>query len=146
MRASAYNTVLADARGEAVNVEASAADHDSWGPDRHGAITHTNHYVSGRMLRYEADPAYAVRSARRLGRARQLLAELGSVPADGRALMTILSDHENGPDAICRHLADGDQDGTKTVFWCLADVTGREIRYGIGNPCRSRAQSYTFRR
>ncbi len=58
--------------------------------------------------------------------------------------MTILSDHENGPDAICRHLGDGDPDGTKTVFWCLADVTGRQIRYGHGNPCRSQAQSYTF--
>ncbi|HYA51127.1 MAG TPA: C45 family peptidase, partial [Streptosporangiaceae bacterium] len=142
MRASAYNTVLADARGEAVNVEASAADHECWGPDGRGAIIHTNHYVSGRMTRYEADQPYAVRSARRLDRARQLLAELGSTPADEQALMTILSDHENGQDAICRHPADGD--GTKTVFWCLADVTGRRIRYGPGNPCRSRAQSYTF--
>jgi isopenicillin-N N-acyltransferase like protein len=144
MRASAYNTVLADARGGAVNVEASATDHECWGPDGRGAIVHTNHYVSGRMARYEADRPYAVRSARRLDRARQLLAELGSMPADERALMTILSDHENGQDAICRHPADGDEDGTKTVFWCLADVTGRHIRYGPGNPCRSRAQSYRF--
>jgi isopenicillin-N N-acyltransferase like protein len=145
MRASAYNTVLADACGEAVNVEASAADHECWGPDGRGAIIHTNHYVSGRMTRYEADQPYAVRSARRLERARQLLAELSSTSTDEQALMTILSDHENGQDAICRHPADGDGDGTKTVFWCLADVTSRFIRYGPGNPCRSRAQSYTFR-
>lgn len=144
MRASAYNTVLADACGEAVNVEASAADHQCWGPDGRGAIIHTNHYVSARMARYEADRSYAVRSARRLDRARQLLAELGSTPAGEQALMAILSDHENGRDAICRHPADGDKDGTKTVFWCLADVTGRHIRYGLGNPCRSGAQSYTF--
>ena len=143
MRASAYNTVLADAR-EAVNVEASAADHECWGPDSGGAIVHTNHYVSERMARYEADRAYAGRSARRLGRARHLLAELGSTPADEQALMTILSDHENGRDSICRHPAGGDPDGTKTVFWCVADVTARHIRYGLGNPCRSRAQSYTF--
>jgi len=97
------------------------------------------------MTRYEADQPYAVRSARRLDRARQLLAQLSSTSTDEQALMTILSDHENGQDAICRHPPDGDGDGTKTVFWCLADVTSRFIRYGPGNPCRSRAQSYTFR-
>ena len=142
-RASAYNTVLADAR-EAVNVEASAADHECWGPDSRGAIAHTNHYVSDRMARYEGDRRYAGRSARRLGRARQLLAKLGPAAADEQALMAILSDHENGRDSICRHPAGGEPDGTKTVFWCLADVTAGHIRYGAGNPCRSRAQWYTF--
>lgn len=144
MRASAYNTVLAESGGEAVNVEASAADHECWGPDDRGAIVHTNHYVSGHMSRYEADESYAVRSARRFDRASELLAALGPGPADEAALMAILSDHENGQDAICRHLPEGAADGTKTVFWCLADVTARHIRYGLGNPCRASAQAYAF--
>lgn len=141
-RASAYNSVLADSRGSGVNVEASATDHEIWLPDRRGAIVHTNHYVSDRMAGYEADQPYAVRSARRLDRARQLLAEHGSAPLDQQALMAILSDHLNGQDAICRHPAG--ETGTKTVFWCVADVTDGRIDYGLGNPCRSRPQSYQF--
>ncbi|MHB1431638.1 MAG: C45 family autoproteolytic acyltransferase/hydrolase [Streptosporangiaceae bacterium] len=142
MRASAYNTVLASADGSALNVEASATDHESWPPDERGAIIHTNHYVSGRMTGYEADRPYAIRSARRLDRARQLLAEHGPVPVDQSVLMTILSDHQNGTDAICRHPAD--EGGTKTVFWCVADVASGRIGYGLGNPCASRPQSYQF--
>lgn len=143
MRASAYNTVLASADGSAVNVEASATDHERWQPDDRGAIIHTNHYVSGRMAAYEADRPYAIRSARRLDRARQLLAEHGPAPVDEPALKAILSDHQNGPDAICRHPAE--QGGTKTVFWCVADVAIGRIGYGLGNPCASRPQSYQFR-
>lgn len=141
-RASAYNSVLASADGRAVNVEASATDHEMWRPDSGGVIVHTNHYVSGRMARHEDDRPYAVRSARRLDRARQLLAERGAAPADRQALMAILSDHRNGQDAICRHPAG--ETGTKTVFWCLADVTEGRIDYGLGNPCRSVPQSYQF--
>lgn len=142
MRASAYNTVLASADGSAVNVEASATDHEAWHPDERGAIIHTNHYVSARMAAYEADAPYAVRSARRLNRASQLLAEHGTGPVDQHALKFILSDHRNGQDAICRHPAG--EGGTKTVFWCIADVTGGRVDYGLGNPCESRTQSYRF--
>lgn len=145
LRASAYNSVLADARGEAVNVEASATDHERWGPGDLQAIVHTNHYISDRMASYEADPAYAKRSARRFGRAKDLLAELGPAGIDERTLLAILSDHRNGQDAICRHPADpADTDAAKTVFWCLADVTAGQVRYGLGNPCRSAPQAYAF--
>lgn len=141
-RASAYNTVLASAGGEAVDIEASATDHEAWRAGDRGVIVHTNHYVSEHMVGYEADPSYAVRSGLRLGRARELLAGIGPGPIGRDALLAILSDHQNGDDAICRHPAD--PAGTKTVFWCLADVTQGAISYGLGNPCRSRTQTYEF--
>jgi hypothetical protein len=43
---------------------------------------------------------------------------------------------------VCRH-PEGDAT-TKTVFWCVADVTDGVITYGRGNPCDSIAQTYRF--
>lgn len=54
-----------------------------------------------------------------------------------------LADHAHAPTSICRH---GDGDGTKTVFWCLADVTAGEIAFGRGNACATVAQTYRFGR
>jgi hypothetical protein len=53
-----------------------------------------------------------------------------------------LQDHENAPDSICRHEAEGRT--TVTAFWCVADVTDGSIRYGRGNPCDSVTQEYRF--
>lgn len=131
-RASAYNTVLAARDGRAVNVEASATASFTWGPDETAALVHTNHYVSAVMQPYEDDPSYAVRSACRYERAQALARGLaGRVETDD--LRRLLSDHENGEDAICRHGTGAQR--IKTVFWCVADVTVGDIRYGGGNPC-----------
>lgn len=150
-RASAYNTVLADSRGGAVNIEASATDHHSWAPaGSPAAIVHTNHYASEHMLAYEGDKEYATHSAKRYDRARALLDEMqGRGEAiDESALLSILSDHENAPDSICRHAGQSDPDETQTVFWCVADVTAGRITFGRGNPCQARVdqeiQTYSF--
>jgi isopenicillin-N N-acyltransferase like protein len=145
-RASAYNTVLADNSGRCLNVEASATDCCSTGPDHRGTLAHTNHYVSETMSRFEDDPEYALRSRKRLERARTLIGSLDPTTADEGRLRSILSDHENGVDAICRHPAAVSPDAVKTVFWCIADVTEGRISYGRGNPCQSREQSYVFER
>ena len=55
----------------------------------------------------------------------------------------ILRDHERKPDSICRHPEFG-ADGSKTVFWCVADVSEGRIEFGRGNPCDSEAQEYVF--
>jgi hypothetical protein len=54
----------------------------------------------------------------------------------------LLSDHEGAPDSLCRHLHPGVT--SKTVFWCVADVTDGDIRYGRGNPCEPGEQRYVF--
>jgi acyl-CoA:6-aminopenicillanic acid acyl transferase len=123
-RASSYNWVLAAPDG-AANVEGSATDaHVRRGP----RLVHANHYAEPSMLRYEARPGYES-SRRRHRRAEELLAA-GASPRE------ILCDHEAG---ICRH---GDEEGTKTVFWCVADVRAGRIEYGRGAPCESTAQVY----
>jgi len=142
-RASSYNNVLVSRQGEVANVEGSAMAAEMTGPDERGHLVHTNHYVCDRMLGYEGDPEYAGHSAVRYRRAAELLeAEpAGTVTAEG--LRTMLSDHENPPDALCRHpeLWGGD---TATAFWCVADVTDMRIEFGRGNPCDSLSQEYAF--
>ena len=145
-RASSYNTVFAHRDGRVVNVEGSATDAEVTGLTRAGTIAHTNHYVCDRMLGYEGDPAYARRSAVRLGRALELLDGAdGSGPAPGSitsdALLAALSDHATAP-SICRH--DDGAETSVTAFWCLADVTVGVIRYGRGNPCRRDEARYRF--
>jgi hypothetical protein len=145
-RASSYNTVFAHRDGGVVNVEGSATDAELTHPSAAGTLAHTNHYACERMLRYEGDPAYAVRSAVRLARAIELLdgpsragAAAGSMT--GETLFAALCDHESRP-SLCRH--DDGTEGSVTCFWCVADVTAGLIAYGRGNPCRGNRAEYRF--
>jgi hypothetical protein len=141
-RASSYNTVFALRDGRVANVEGSATDAETWGLDERGTLAHTNHYVHARMRAYEGDPEYAATSSSvRYERACALLAGAAPGSIDATWLRTALSDHASRP-AICRHEADTAR--TRTVFWCIADVTAGEIRYGAGRPCASVEQRYAF--
>lgn len=146
-RASSYNTVFAHRDGRIVNVEGSATDAEVHGPNAAGALVHTNHYACDRMLRYEGDSAYALKSAVRYDRARALLEMAAGGPAPGSVtperLRAALSDHDTTP-PVCRHGEDPAEG--RTVFWCLADVTAGVITYGLGPPCESRATTHRFGR
>jgi isopenicillin-N N-acyltransferase-like protein len=135
-RASSYANLLSHRDGGVVCVEGSATDAELLRPSAEGTLSHTNHYVSPRMQRYEGDPEYAQRSAVRYRRALRWLAAGDITSAHLRAA---LCDHTDAPDSLCRHGAE-----TKTVFWCIADVTTGEIAYGRGNPCDSHEQRYAF--
>ncbi len=117
-------------------------------PSAAGTLAHTNHYACERMRRYEGDPAYALRSAVRLGRALELLdGPRGAGPEPGtitsERMLAFLADHATSP-SICRH--DDGSETSVTVFWCLADVTAGEIRYGLGPRCRGNETRYRFER
>jgi isopenicillin-N N-acyltransferase-like protein len=129
-RASSYNWVLASPEG-AVNVEGSATTAEVRELDGDGALVHTNHYEEPPMQRYARKRDHAGSRAR-YARAHELAAA-------GAPVAEILRDHANAPESICRH-----GDGTKTVFWCVADVAARRVEYGRGNPCASTAQIYEF--
>jgi hypothetical protein len=140
-RASSYNTIFATADGGVANVEGSATDAEVDGLGSGGWLAHANHYACARMARFEGDPAYALRSAVRHARAAELLAAAAPGSVDLAAMRGFIADHATEP-AICRHDASGD--GSKTVFWCVADVTAGEIRFGRGNPCRPGEQRWSF--
>jgi isopenicillin-N N-acyltransferase like protein len=138
-RASSYNNLLSHRDGGVVSVEGSATDAELLRPDEDGTLAHTNHYTSSRMAAYERDPGDIEGSCTRQRAARKWL---GSGPATPEVLRAALSDHEGAPDSLCRHIEHGAQ--SKTVFWCLADVTEGTVRYGRGNPCDSQEQRYAF--
>jgi isopenicillin-N N-acyltransferase like protein len=138
-RASSYNNLLSHRDGGVVSVEGSATDAELLRPDARGTLAHTNHYTSPRMAAYERDPGDIGGSCTRERTARSWL-ERG--PATPELLREALSDHEGAPDSLCRHVELGAQ--SKTVFWCLADVTEGTVRYGRGNPCDSQEQRYAF--
>jgi isopenicillin-N N-acyltransferase-like protein len=138
-RASSYNNLLSHRDGGVVSVEGSATDAELLRPDEDGTLAHTNHYTSARMAAYERDPGDIEGSCARQRTARSWL---GRGPATPELLRAALSDHEGAPDSLCRHVEHGAQ--SKTVFWCLADVTEGTVRYGRGNPCDSQEQRYAF--
>ena len=142
-RASSYNNVLADRHGDVADIEGSATDVEIMRVDEDDHLVHTNHYVSERMEPYEGDVEYSKSSDVRYRRARDLLSEqtAGTVTPD--SLRAILSDHENQPNEVCRHPEHG-HPTSKTVFWCVADVTEGRILFGRGNPCDSMEQEYAF--
>jgi isopenicillin-N N-acyltransferase-like protein len=137
-RASSYNNLLSHRDGGVVSVEGSATDAELLRP-QDGTLAHTNHYTSARMARYERDPAATAGSQ---ARQRSASAWLAQGPVTPGLLRAALSDHTGAPDSLCRHIEDGA--ATKTVFWCIADVTEGTVRYGRGNPCDSREQHYAF--
>lgn len=142
-RASKYNNVLGSSDGGVANVEGSATDAEVTGLDPWGHLAHTNHYVCDRMLAFEGDPAYAVSSGARYRRARDILGTAPQASITMSDLRIMLSDHQGIPDEVCRHPENGHPQ-TKTVFWCIADVTEGRITFGRGNPCDSTEHGYRF--
>jgi isopenicillin-N N-acyltransferase like protein len=142
-RASSYNNVLTSAEGGVANVEGSATDAVVTDLDDAGHLAHTNHYVAERMLRYEGDTEYAPLSTTRYERACQLLASEPPASVTMDRLRELLADHETKPQSLCKHPEFGTPT-SKTVFWCVVDVSDGRIRYGRGNPCDSVAQEYAF--
>ena len=142
-RASSYNNILVARDAEAVNIEGSATDAEVTGPNARGVFAHTNHYACERMLPFEGDPEYAEQSGLRLSRGRELLDQAaGSITTS--SMREMLADHENFPYSICRHHRSDIDDYSKTVFWCVCDVSEMLILFGRGNPCDSLEQEYRF--
>src|SRR2546427_1456345 len=121
-RASSYNNVLTSAAGGVANVEGSATDAEVTGLDARGHLAHTNNYVCDRMLPFEGDTEYAPLSRIRYERARELLAAEPPASLTMDRLRELLSDHETRPPSLCKHPEFGTP-RSKTVFWCVADVT-----------------------
>ena len=142
-RASSYNNVLTSSDGGVANVEGSATDAEITGLDARGHLAHTNNYVCDRMLSFEGDTEYAPLSQVRYERARELLAAEPAASLTMDRLRELLSDHATKPQSLCKHPEFGTPT-SKTVFWCVADVTDGRIRFGRGNPCDSVAQEYLF--
>ncbi len=131
-RAGGYNHLLAYAGGEIGCFETSALDQHYLPAEE---ITyHTNHYVSPRMLKFEQGAGE--HSLARYQRLEQLRGKMIAQPDHFTALSEALSDHENRPLSICRHVED-QKDNDATIFSVIFNVKLFKIWVAVGNPCGS---------
>jgi isopenicillin-N N-acyltransferase-like protein len=134
-RASSYNNICSDKHGEIYSLEGSATD-CGWIYAIDGYLVHTNHYVTPKMERFEADPSSNTCSVFRYNRALRLIEDqLGGVTVE--SLKSILRDHVNRPGSICRHSDPGVHplDVSETIFSVIYDLTNLEAHVLKGKPC-----------
>ena len=137
-RASSYNNVLAPPRRR--RRERRGLGHRR-GADQARAGRHPRPHEP---LRQRADaaatratPSTPPRSDVRYRRALEWLAP-GQITA-ARPAARAPGSHRARRHSLCRHPEHGSQ--SKTVFWCIADVTEGSVTYGRGNPCDSLTSS-----
>lgn len=137
LRASSYNNIIADPKGEIYSMEGSATDCE---PIYIGdnIMAHTNHYISLPMRRFEANRNYIGGSIIRYNRAMRLLREnYGRLSPE--LFQKLLADHANYPQSICKH------DGVSvTVFSMIINLNELRAWIGRGRPCQTTYTEHTL--
>lgn len=130
LRASNYNNVIADANGEIYSMEGSATDCEPiYAEDN--ILSHSNHYVSWPMRRFEATPHHIGNSIFRYYRSQRLLQEnYGRLSP--LLLQQLLADHANYPGSICKH-----ETTNTTTFSIIINLDERRTWIGRGRPCQT---------
>ena len=128
-RSVSCNLMLASSSGQAVDLETYPGGVDSIEPSD-GILTHANHFVVQPQI-------HALQTSPRGERLGQLLRERhGSI--DIGHIVKCLSDHQNYPDAICRHPADVSVPLSRrsiTVAGVIYDFAGETAFVCAGPPC-----------
>jgi len=141
-RASSYNQVVADSKGEIYSLEGSATDFEAiYAID--GYIVHTNHYVTAKMKKFEQNVHKTFNSIIRYNRALKLLKSgMGNLTVD--YFKKIMTDHVNYPYSICRHKSKEDPTlgEVKTIYSAIIDLTHLTLWLCCGNPCEGEYKTY----
>lgn len=136
-RSSSANYVVAQAGGQAVDVEAQPGDRRRLKIIRpqDGLLTHTNHFVATTDVN-DVGIDWMPDSPFRLARARELLRSCEG-PVSIAGLQALLTDHANHPAGICAHadLRDPPMDRGQTAASVIMDLDERLIWLADGNPC-----------
>jgi isopenicillin-N N-acyltransferase-like protein len=141
-RGHSFNNIVCDSNGEIYSMEGSATAFDALYAEE-GWLIHTNHYLSPRMWKFEANMHTRFSSIVRYNRARRLFKkELGKVELS--TFKKVLSDHVGYHESICRHPdpALGEFDQTKTIFSVAFDLTNKVAWVLWGNPCEGEYRKY----
>jgi isopenicillin-N N-acyltransferase like protein len=132
-RAGGYAHVFAFPGGDSFSVETTATQESVL----EGPGPHTNHYLDPRLAELGTAPSIA--SSARYGRLLQLIYE--REPETPEAVMGILRDHENAPNAICLHADPAQGDESEAVlFSMVCDVENAKMWVALGNPCTTAYQ------
>jgi isopenicillin-N N-acyltransferase-like protein len=134
-RATGMNYQLASEDGVAWTIECSAGYYDLL-PNL-GATSHTNHYLSPKMHRYETKNwlTHGGSYVRHQVSSRILGENIGKI--DLPLLMEITRNHTNYPRCICAHGFDGqnEMDAFSTIFAVIYDIREHAMYACHENPC-----------
>ncbi|MEV0617311.1 C45 family peptidase [Nonomuraea sp. NPDC050404] len=135
-RISSGNLLIADAGGEAIDLEVAPEVFGTLLP-QDGLITHSNHFQCPLPL-VDRKAATSALTLLRPTRARHLLEDAAAAgtlePAD---IVRTLRDHYSHPDGICRHVDPdvGKDEQVSSVYSVVMDLDARELSIAAHPPC-----------
>ncbi len=142
---AAGNFIMAQDRGDVkklINNEVSPRIVSSKEYVDSGYLCHTNHFNSEAVLNgIKVSELADDNSYLRLDRIKALIngAARSGQPINEEVIYSWLSDHENFPKSICRHLQNDEGNVESiTVFGIIQNLTKKTGRIYVGNPCAPR--------
>lgn len=138
-RASAGNFLLADASGEALDVEVTAHQERVLKPQSY-FLAHTNHYLHKDLIPFDRRPPRLIDSKIRYDRLLELITSEKNKISVGNC-QNWLRDHVNYPMSICRHPIDNPY---KTIASVIIQPGLGEMLSLIGNPCEHDYATYAI--
>jgi isopenicillin-N N-acyltransferase-like protein len=135
-RISSGNVLIADASGEAIDLEL-APDTFGYLLPECGLLTHSNHFQVALPLRDLIRTTSAL-TLLRPARARRLLEDAASAFNVGMAdVVGVLRDHYSFPDSICRHPdpAVAPEEQSSSVYSIVMDLDARDLYIAAASPC-----------
>jgi isopenicillin-N N-acyltransferase-like protein len=142
MRASADNFLMASAEGDIIDVEITPDDMEVLYP-QNDIIVHANHLLTDRFRSADIGAAQFPDCYLRIARLRKLMDDNhGKLSAD--LMKKLLTDHNDYPDSICRHIDKPDPPATwMTTRASMICVPGEQKMYvANGNPCENEYIEY----
>jgi len=135
-RISSGNLLIADAGGEAIDLEVCPSDFGYVLPED-GLIAHSNHFLSGLPVR-DLRKGVSALTLLRPARARHLLQprlDARTVTTDD--LKAVFRDHYSYPNGICRHVDERDPELERvcSVYSIVMDLTAGSFEIAQHPPC-----------
>lgn len=135
-RISSGNLLLADAGGEAIDLEVCPGDFGYLLPED-GLLAHANHFVSGVPVK-DLKKGTAALTLLRPQRARHLLQpQLDERQVTVPDLQRVFRDHYSFPNSICRHVDERDTalERVCSVYSLVFDLSERRLAIAQHPPC-----------
>ncbi|GAC1314443.1 MAG: C45 family autoproteolytic acyltransferase/hydolase [Chloroflexota bacterium] len=145
-RACSTNFLLAQSPDAAVDIEAAPDNIGEWFPDA-DILAHANHFLDPTALGIaEPETERRPHTYWRLSRIRELID--ARAPVSVGDLESVLRDHDNHPDGICRHENSNDppEEWCVTVTSVIMDLQERSVRITDGRPCEHLYEVYSLPR
>ncbi|MFZ0214691.1 MAG: C45 family peptidase [Candidatus Dormiibacterota bacterium] len=145
-RISSGNLLLADAGGEAIDLELCPGDFGYLLP-RDGLLAHSNHFLSDVPVK-DLKKGQAALTLLRPERARHLLEpQLERRQVSLQDLQQVFRDHYSFPNGICRHVdeRDAELDRVCSVYSLVFDLTDRRFLIAQHPPCENEYEELSLR-